>query len=64
MEKNEKNKSREFIGVRFKCCNKYSRIYKNKKGTAFVGWCPKCARKIEFKISKDGSKDRFFEVEY
>ena len=34
-----------FIGIHFKCCNIYSRIYLNAKGDAFVGWCPKCTKK-------------------
>ncbi len=48
------------IGVIFKCCRVYSRIYLNKSKTAFVGWCPKCAAKMEVRISPYGSKKRFF----
>ncbi len=51
---------RPYIGMHFKCCNLYSRIYLNKSGTAFVGWCPKCAARTEVKVSADGTKDRFF----
>lgn len=46
--------------MHFKCCNIYTRIYLNKKGDAFVGWCPKCTAKAMVKVSKDGSPDRFF----
>jgi ssDNA-binding Zn-finger/Zn-ribbon topoisomerase 1 len=53
-------KSKEFVGVIFKCCNVYSRIYINAKGTAFIGKCPKCGAKLEAKISKEGSSHRFF----
>ena len=52
-----------FIGISFKCCNVYSRIYLNKKGDAFVGWCPKCATKAKVNVSKSGNKNRFFTVE-
>lgn len=51
---------RPFIGMHFKCCNIYSRIYLNRKHTAFVGWCPKCTRQAVVKVSPDGTKERFF----
>lgn len=46
----------------FKCCKVYSRIYLNKAGTAFAGWCPKCATPVRVKVSPTGSKERFFEA--
>lgn len=55
----EKNK-RPFVGMHYKCCNIYSRIYLNRSGTAFVGWCPKCARKVMLKVSPDGSDETMF----
>ena len=53
---------RPFIGIIFDCCNVYQRIYINKDKTAFVGFCPKCAKKVEIRISKTGVDDRFFRV--
>lgn len=53
---------RPYIGVIFKCCHIYSRVYLNKQGTAYVGWCPKCAAQLRIKVSPDGTGDRFFEV--
>jgi len=53
---------REHIGVLFKCCRVYSRVYLNAKKTAFVGWCPKCAKKVELKVSPTGTDSHFFEV--
>jgi hypothetical protein len=53
---------REFIGVTFTCCNVYTRIYLNKKKTAFIGWCPKCGASMEVLISPTGSKSRFFQT--
>jgi hypothetical protein len=51
---------RPFIGINFQCCRVYARIYLNVAGTAFVGWCPKCAKKAEIKVSSEGSDTRFF----
>jgi len=51
---------RAFLGMYFKCCRVYSRIYINRQQTAFVGWCPRCAAKVEVKISPAGSDSRFF----
>jgi hypothetical protein len=55
--------TRPHLGIHFKCCNVYSRIYLNKKGTAFVGWCPKCSAKLEVKVSPTGSTNKFFTAE-
>ncbi|MFA5865931.1 MAG: hypothetical protein WC975_14760 [Phycisphaerae bacterium] len=51
---------RAYISVLFECCNVYSRVYKNTQRTAYVGWCPKCARKIQVRIAADGVNCRFF----
>jgi hypothetical protein len=56
----EQRRKRPFIGMHFKCCNIYARVYVNRPGTAFVGWCPRCAKKVEVKISPQGTDERFF----
>ena len=60
MTMNQSGNKRPFIGIHFKCCHVYSRIYVNKQMTAFVGHCPKCAKRVEVKISKDGTSSPFF----
>jgi hypothetical protein len=62
-EKDKKPQKREFIGVIYKCCHVYSRIYLNKKKTAFVGWCPRCGAKMEVFLTPTGSNSRFFVAE-
>jgi hypothetical protein len=58
----EKKVERPFLGVVFKCCKVYSRIYLNKQRTAYVGWCPRCAKPIRITISPNGTDSRFFEM--
>jgi len=52
--------SRRFIGILFECCNVYARVYINKKRTAYIGWCPRCAHRVEIKIDRKGTNSRFF----
>jgi len=63
MTSEQTGKKRPFIGMHFKCCNVYSRIYLNREGTAFVGWCPRCAAKVQVKVSPTGSRTKFFEAD-
>lgn len=53
---------KKFLSVMFKCCNIYRRIYINKEGTAYSGYCPKCMKRVNIKIGPGGSESRVFEV--
>ncbi len=53
----------KWIGVTFNCCRVYSRVYINKKGSAYQGRCPKCGRKVEVRIDPRGTDSRFFVAE-
>ena len=53
---------RPFVGVRFACCDVYTRIYINRDRTAYRGACPRCARRVELKIGPGGTDARFFTV--
>ena len=52
--------SRSFVGVQFKCCDVYSRVYINREKTAYEGNCPKCAKRIRLAIGPGGTDSRFF----
>jgi hypothetical protein len=65
-EKNKENKKKDsngFLGIYFKCCRIYGRIYKNKAGTAYKGTCPKCGSVVEVAIGEGGTPMRMFMAE-
>ena len=51
---------RPFLGVHFQCCDIYTRVYLNRDATAYLGHCPKCARRIRFQVGPGGTDARFF----
>ena len=51
---------RSWISVYFECCKVYCRVYINAGGSAYIGWCPRCAARIEVRVAADGSPGRFF----
>jgi|WetSurMetagenome_2_1015567.scaffolds.fasta_scaffold1810659_1 hypothetical protein len=53
---------KKFLGILFRCCNLYRRIYKNSSGTAYEGECPQCGKMVVVPIGKEGTSSRFFEA--
>lgn len=62
-DKSEKPTPRPHIGVHFKCCKVYARIYLTKDASAFAGNCPRCARPVRVRVAPGGSSDRFWTVD-
>lgn len=60
MSENGNGTKKNYLGIMFKCCNVYARIYKNKDDTAYVGRCPRCMRSIKVPIGESGTNTRFF----
>jgi len=52
--------ARRFVGIRFDCCDVYTRVYVNRDETAYEGRCPKCSRRVQLAIGPGGTDCRFF----
>ena len=53
---------RPFIGVRFRCCCVYDRLYLKADGAAYEGRCPRCLRPVRAVVGPGGTDERFFEA--
>ncbi len=60
MVADDPSEASRFLGVHFACCDAYSRVYVNRARTAYVGHCPRCAKRVEFPIGPGGTDARFF----
>lgn len=54
---------RRWLGIFFKCCGVYGRIYRNAHGTAYQGGCPRCGAAVRAQVGHHGTSQRFFEAE-
>jgi len=55
--------ARPWVGIRFECCSVYTRVYRNPEGTAYMGYCPRCLKKVRLAVGPCGVATRFFTAE-
>ncbi len=55
--------ARPWVGIRFDCCNVYTRVYRNQEGTSYLGYCPRCLRRVKLRVGSGGTSSRFFIAE-
>ncbi|MEO0514678.1 MAG: hypothetical protein AAF086_05215 [Planctomycetota bacterium] len=55
-------RGRPWLSIKWKCCQTYSRIYRNRKGDAYEGRCPRCGSPVKATIGEGGVNARFFEA--
>jgi hypothetical protein len=48
--------------VRFLCAGAYIRVTRNAEGTAYHAACPRCGKRVRFRVGQGGTDNRFFEV--
>ncbi|GAB4551684.1 MAG: hypothetical protein Tsb0013_13830 [Phycisphaerales bacterium] len=51
---------RPFLGIHFRCCRVYGRLYKTPAGDRYVGRCPKCGVQVDARVGEGGTSRRFF----
>lgn len=56
-------RNRPYIGVHFRCCGVYARIYRRPEQPCYVGRCPRCLRMLRVRVGPDGTSARLFEAE-
>ncbi len=57
------DEARPWLGVLFRCCNVYGRLYRNRSATAYEGGCPRCGVPVRAGIGPGGTSKRFFVAE-
>ncbi len=53
-------RDRPWLGIHFECCGVYTRVYRNRDGTAYDGCCPNCTRRVHIGVGPGGDDTRFF----
>jgi hypothetical protein len=52
--------TRPWLGVWFRCCHVYGRMYRTFDGARYEGRCPKCLGEVGARVGPGGTARRFF----
>lgn len=55
-------KSNPWLGIWFRCCHTYGRLYKDAAGRMYVGRCPRCGAEVRARVGQGGTNRRLFEA--
>lgn len=53
---------KQWLGIYFKCCHAYGRLYKTADGKRYAGRCPRCMAQLQCMVGPGGTNQRFFEA--
>lgn len=53
---------RPYIGVLFKCCGIYTRVYRRAEQKVYQARCPRCLRAAQVRVGEKGTNARIFEA--
>ncbi len=55
--------ARPWLGVLFKCCHVYGRMYRDADGVRYTGRCPRCTAEVSARVGPGGTSQRIFFTE-
>ena len=58
-----RREQRSWLGIHFRCCSVYGRLYRRSGQREYRGHCPRCGAAISVPIGPGGTNMRFFEAE-
>ncbi len=53
---------KKWLGIFFRCCHSYGRLYRNDAHRCYEGACPRCHAPLRVAIGEGGTTRRFFEA--
>ncbi len=53
---------RPFIGLRWECCGRYTRVFRHVDESHYQGRCPGCGKSVRIEVAPGGTESRFFRV--